>query len=152
MEQPTIVEVKPQLVLGITRHAPYKQIPQLMMESFGYLQSQGAAPAGAPVYVYHEFGRENEKLTEGDLEVAWPIAQKIAESEEIKCYELPGGQMAKVTHKGPYEQMVPVYGEFIAWISQQGKTPHGPTREVYLNNPQEVGLENALTEIYIPIE
>ena len=27
----------------------------------------------------------------------------------------------------------------------------GPTREVYLNDPREVGIEEALTEIYLPI-
>ncbi len=28
----------------------------------------------------------------------------------------------------------------------------GPIREVYLNDPREVGLEEALTEIYVPIK
>lgn len=152
MEQPTIVDVRPQLVLGIKKQAPYSQIPQLIMETIAYLQSQGGTCTGGPIYLYHEFGQEDKKLAEGLLEVAWPISQKIAETEEMKCYELPGGQMAKITHNGPYEQMVPVYEQFINWIIQQGKKPYGPTREVYLNDPQEVGMENALTDIYIPVQ
>lgn len=151
MEQPTIVDVKPQLVLGIKKQASYSQIPQLIRETIAYLQRQGGTCTGAPIFLYHEFGQEDKKITEGLLEVAWPIRQRIAETEEIKCYELPGGQMAKITYKGPYDQMVPVYEQLIAWIKQQGKTPHGPTREVYLNDPQEAGLENALTDIYIPV-
>lgn len=152
MEQPTIVEIKPQLVLGLKQQAPYSKIPQLIMESFLYLQSQGVAPAGGPIYVYHEFGQEDKKLAEGLLEVAWPVAGNVLESETMKCYELPGGTMAKLVYKGPYNQMVSVYKEFLSWISQQGKKPYGPTREVYLNDPREVGAENAMTEICIPVQ
>ncbi len=59
--------------------------------------------------------------------------------------------MAKIIHKGPYEACAPTYEKLYTWIEQNGKTITGPVREVYLNDPREVGIEEALTEIYAPI-
>jgi AraC family transcriptional regulator len=59
--------------------------------------------------------------------------------------------MAKIVHKGPYDKCEPAYTKLFAWIEKSGKKIAGPTREAYLNDPNEVGLEEALTEIYIPI-
>ena len=35
---------------------------------------------------------------------------------------------------------------------KNGKKIVGPIREAYLNDPREVRLEEALTEIYVPID
>jgi AraC family transcriptional regulator len=43
--------------------------------------------------------------------VVFPISEfvKITEDEEIKVYEIPGGKMATIIHKGPYEECDPTY-------------------------------------------
>ncbi|MDW5549533.1 GyrI-like domain-containing protein [Methanosarcina sp.] len=43
--------------------------------------------------------------------VVFPISEfvKITEDEEIKVYEIPGGKMVKIIHKGPYEECAPTY-------------------------------------------
>ena len=60
--------------------------------------------------------------------------------------------MAKIMHKGPYEDCGATYGKLFAWLQKNGKRMNGPTREVYLNDPREVPPEEILTEIYAPIE
>jgi effector-binding domain-containing protein len=70
---------------------------------------------------------------------------------EITCYELPGGQMAKIVHKGPYMKSAPTYKKLFEWIAANHKKVAGPTREVYMNDPREVPPEDILTEIYAPI-
>ena len=59
--------------------------------------------------------------------------------------------MAKIVHKGPYDQCESTYNKVFAWIEKNGKQIAGPSREAYLNDPNEVGLDEALTVIYIPI-
>jgi len=51
-----------------------------------------------------------------------------------------------------YAVITSTYEKFYKWIEEQGKKITGPVREVYLNDPNEVGMEEALTEIYAPIE
>ena len=107
-----------------------------------------------PIFVCYETAEEAmeaDKTGTADVEVAAPIVEKIEETEEIKCYTLPGGKMAKIIHKGPYDKCETTYNKIFAWIDKNGKKIAGPIREVYLNDPREVGLEEALTEIYIPI-
>jgi effector-binding domain-containing protein len=156
MDEITIVDVQPQLVAGITRVGQYKIIAELLPKLYGYAGSKGAKFSGPPVFVCHEVTVENvmeaDKNGTANVEVAAPIAEKIPETDEIKCYTLLGGKMAKTVHKGPYQDCGPTYEKLYKWIDEQGKKITGPVREVYLNDPREVGEAEALTEIYAPIE
>ena len=53
-----------------------------------------------------------------DIEVCVPIRERIPENDEIKCYDLSGGKMAKIIHKGPYEASGPVYERLFAWMGE----------------------------------
>jgi effector-binding domain-containing protein len=151
-----IVDVEPQLVAGCTKVGHYKMIAELLPKIYEYASAKGAQFTGPPVFVCHEVTVEKvmeaDKKGTANVEVAAPIAANIPETDDIKCYTLPGGKMAKTIHKGPYEECGPTYEILYKWISDQGKTITGPVREVYLNDPREVGLENAITEIYAPID
>ena len=98
---------------------------------------------------------ESKKADEegnADVTVAVPVSGKVEGTDEIKCYELPGGKMAKIVHKGPYQECESTYEKLFAWLGQSGKRIVGPTGEVYLNDPREVPPEEFLTEIYALIE
>jgi len=155
MEEVIVVDVKPQLVAGIRKRGYYREIAELLPRLYEYAIKKGANFTAPPIFVCHETAEEAmeaDKAGNAFIEVAAPIAEMIEETEEIKCYTLPGGKMAKIIHKGPYDKCEPTYNKVFAWIDKNGKKIAGPTREVYLNDPREVGLEEALTEIYIPIK
>ena len=59
--------------------------------------------------------------------------------------------MAKIVHRGPYEECEPTYDRLFAWIARNGMSITGPIREAYLNDPREVPQEEILTEIYVPV-
>jgi len=154
MEEITVVDVKPQLVAGIRKKGYYREIAELLPKLYEYATKKGAKFTAPPIFVCHETAEEAmeaDKTGTAYVEVAAPIAEKIEETEEIKCYTLPGGKMAKIIHKGPYDKCETTYNKIFAWIEKNGKKIAGPIREAYLNDPREVGLEEALTEIYIPI-
>ena len=154
MGEVTVVEVKPLLVAGIKKRGHYREIAELLPRLYHYAAGKGAKFTAPPIFVCHETAEEAmeaEKTGNALVEVVAPIAEKIEESEEIKCYTLPGGKMAKIIHKGPYEKCEPTYDKIFAWIVDNGKKIVGPIREFYLNDPNEVGLEEALTEIHVPI-
>ena len=154
MAEVTVVEVKPQLVAGIRKRGHYQEIPELLPRLYEYATKKGANFTASPIFVLNETaeeGREADKTGNAIIEVAAPIAEVIEENEEIRCYTLAGGKMAKITHKGSYDKCESTYNQIFAWIVENGKKVAGPMREIYLNDPREVGMEEALTEIYIPI-
>ncbi|MBU1118821.1 GyrI-like domain-containing protein [Patescibacteria group bacterium] len=155
MAEVEIVEVKPQLVCGIRKQGPYSSIKDLLMMLYGHLGEKGAEFAGAPMYICHETSSEEAKKADAegnaDVEVVAPVTAEVEGTEEITCYEVPGGTMAKIVHTGPYEKCEPTYAQLYKWLEENGKHISGPTREVYLNSPEEVSEEELLTEIYAPI-
>ncbi len=156
MEDVMVVEVQPQKVIGMRKRGKYQQIGQMIQGLFQYAMAIGLKPLGAPVFVCHEKGMEEaliaDKEGNADVEVVIPIEGDVEDTEEIKCYELPGGTMAKAAHKGPYEECGAAYEKLFSWIAANGKNITGPTREVYLNDPRQVPPEEILTEIYAPVD
>lgn len=151
----TIVEEKPQLVAGMRRRGHYKEIAKMLPALFEYAMSRGAVIAGPPFYLWHEKNVEDamkaDEAGNAEIEVCAPIVERIPETDEIKCYELSGGRMAKIIHKGPYEAIGPVYEKLFAWLQENDHEVTGPIREAYLNDPREVAPEEILTIIYAPI-
>lgn len=149
MDEITIVEIPTQKVIGMRKQGKYELIAQMLPKLYEFAASHGAEFTGPPIFVCHERTEADvmkaDQEGKADIEIAFPILKEIEETEEIKCYELQGGTMAKIIHKGPYEKL-------FLWIEQNGKTITGPTREIYLNDPREVGMEEVLTEIYVPIK
>lgn len=155
MEQIEIIEVPPQLVLGMRQKGAYKDIGAMLGELYIYGMEHQAILNGPPVFICHE-GSVEEAMTaneaaDADMEVVFPIDAAVEGDGPIQTYELPGGRMAKVQHQGPYEDCGPTYTRLFAWIEEHGLAVTGPVREVYLNDPTMVKPEDLLTEIYVPI-
>ena len=155
MNEISIVEEKPMLVAGMRQRGHYKEIAKMLQALFAYILSQQAIIAGPPLFLWHERSVEDAQRADdsgnADIEVCVPILKKIPEEEMIKCYDLPGGTMAKIIHKGPYEECGQTYEKLFAWLEDNGRKLSGPIREAYLNDPREVAPQEILTFIFAPI-
>jgi len=151
-----VMQLGPQMVLGMRKIGPYKEIPNMIMEIYRYAQSKNIHVSGPPIFLCRECSietvKEADKKGSADLEIAWPISVKAKGTGKIKCYELPGGRFAHITHRGPYEECEPTYNKLFAWIKKNKLEITGPIREIYPNDPNEVKQEDILTEIYAPIK
>jgi len=151
----TVVDEEPQLVAGMRRRGHYKEIAVMLPALFQYVLSCRCRISGPPLYLWHERSVEEAQKADGagnaDIEVCVPLAAKIPESDEVKCYILPGGRNAWIVHKGPYEACGPAYERLFAWLEENGLKLTGPIREAYLNDPREVAPEDILTIIHAPI-
>jgi AraC family transcriptional regulator len=154
MSEIVIGNVEPQLVVGMRKRGTYAQIRPMLASVRKCIEANGAQVAGPPAFVCHENPKEVVQANlqhNADVEVVIPVSKEIPGDEEITCYELPGGPMAKITHKGPYEKSAGAYKKLFAWIAENHRKVAGPTREVYLNDPKKVPPEELLTEIYAPV-
>ena len=151
-----IVQVPNLSVMGLTRTGKYEIIPQLMGELFMNVMPRGIAVAGPPIFLCHERSVEEvRRAAEAGtavVEVAVPIDGQAEGAGGVRKYELAGGEMAKITHKGPYQEIEPTYDELWAWLEKNNRKIAGNIREVYLNDPQKTAPEDLLTEIYAPID
>ena len=151
-----IIEVRPQMVLGMRKKGKYEEIRMMLPEVWQFAVEGGIQIEGPPIFVFHEMTDEAAKKADAegnaDIEVAVPVSGKVEVTGEIECYELPGGKMAKIIHKGPYQELGFTYEKLLAWIEQGGKRLVGRAREVYLNDPRIVPPEELLTEMYALIE
>ena len=155
MERIEIINLEPLLVIGIRKKGYYREIAEMLPKLYEYASKKGAVFSGMPTFICHESPGEIEEANRAgnaDIEVAVPIANKIEETDEMHCYTLPGEKMAKIIHKGPYEACEITYNELFDWIKKNNNRIIGPIREVYLNDPREVGPEETITEIYVPID
>ncbi|MGA1848960.1 MAG: GyrI-like domain-containing protein [Thermoplasmatota archaeon] len=151
-----IVDVEPVRVMGTRRTGAYTDIPKLFMAIYQHAMANNVTLKGPAMFISHEMSEEEalkaQEEGNADLEVAFPVVGSAPETEEIKCYELPGGTMARMMYKGPYGNMGPTYGKLMAWLEENGKHVTGFFRELYHNDPSQVTEEELLTEILVPVE
>jgi len=151
----TLVEVPPQLVMGKQKRGRYAQIAELIGEIAHYAMENGVELVGPPIAIIHEGSEEEARKAEREgnavIDIAFPVAGACANTELIRCYELPGGEMARIVHRGPYQDMGPTYVELFKWIQKNGRHIIGPIREVYVNDPGTVPTEEIVTEVYAPV-
>lgn len=154
MGEVTVVEVETQIVVGLWKRGTYAEIAPMVAKVCQYADTSGAKIIGRPTFICHETPKEAKKAHEeasADVEVVIAVNKPVKGKDDITCYELLGGQMAKITHKGPYEQSAAAYKKLFKWIADNHKKVIGPMREVYMNDPKQVPPEEILTEIYAPI-
>ncbi|NYT07970.1 MAG: transcriptional regulator [Methanomicrobiales archaeon] len=156
MEDVTIVTISPQTVLGIRKKGHYRQIAELLPQIAIYAMENSIPIAGPPIFVCHEFSKEEamkaDQKGRAEIEVAFPVAPDSRPGPGMNVYLLPGGRMARIVHRGPYEACEPTYLKLFAWIEERGMKITGPIREIYHNDPREVLPEEIMTEFLVPVE
>ena len=106
----------------------------------------GAQWAGPPFVLYPE-------TCEGEFEVAvcMPVVPGAQGGERVPLEEVPGGLCASTVHVGPYNEVGKAHVALQKWMTDNGRAPAGPVREVYLNDPDSVPREQLQTEIDWPV-
>jgi effector-binding domain-containing protein len=106
-------------------------------------------PVGAPFTLFHSFPGADQ---DAEISMCIPIADPIAETDDIGNVEVPAGAVASIVHHGSYADMGPTYASVGVWIQEHGHNTTGPSREIYLNSPRDVAEADLLTEIQWPID
>lgn len=155
MTEIALVEVPAMNVLGTKKKGTYALIPELLMNVFTVVQKKKAAIADRRSFcamrpLLRQFWKQMKKGT-AEIEVAGPVNEPVKGTKEIKAYVLPGGRMAHVVHKGPYETCEPTYLALFAWIEENGLAICSPIREMYPNDPRVVPPKDIITDIYVPV-
>lgn len=111
------------------------------------LSVQGIEPAGVPFTVLHQ---PPDADTPGDIAMCVPVATDGVDASTL--VDIPAAVVAALVHHGPYDDMGRSYAAVAAWVHERGHRLVGPTREVYLNSPDDVAEADLATELLFPID
>jgi effector-binding domain-containing protein len=148
----SVKEIPAQHVAVLRKHASMATIGQDVSSGFAELgrvvAMAGVPIVGPPFLVMFDPAEE----TEGDMELAFPIATPFPGTGEVEGREVGAMTVASTVHRGPYEEIMPAYHTVAGWIQEHGHEVIGPPREVYLSDPQETpDPADYLTEVQFPI-
>jgi predicted transcriptional regulator YdeE/DNA-binding transcriptional MerR regulator len=146
--------VPPRQVLGIRGVIPaYEQVQSLFAALDHYLQQQHwPLDAGTPWYaIYYDAAGDEPDI---EAEVAVPLAAAQRPRPPAAVHELPGvAEMACLAHAGGRESLGEAYNAILAWIEANGFRVMGPTREVYLHEPEPALASAAnVIDVQFPVE
>ncbi|RXS77777.1 hypothetical protein ETR37_18920, partial [Geobacillus sp. PK12] len=118
-------------------------------ELYTFVTGAGAIPAGPPQAAYPG---DFQPGGEVDVDLYVPIDGAPPAQGGIDFVTLPGGPVAKTSHRGPYDRVGAAYEALFTWVREHGRTPAGPPRELYLTGPDTV-TEPAdyLTDVILPL-
>lgn len=129
---------------------PFEVLPQLLGEVVQWVMDKGLQMTGMPFGLYY-----NSPLEVPPEELKWetgiPFRGEAQEEGKIKIKKIPSQLVISAIHKGPYDQVAEVYAAVMEYAFKNGYEIAGPSMELYLNDPHEVGESEILTEIQQPV-
>lgn len=137
--------------LSFRTRTPFQSLPELIGSTYTkmgeYLHEMGEMLADMPYVAYYNMDMENL-----DVEMGFPVRKHLPEKGDLKQGEIGAEKAVFCIFRGPYEQMSPTYDEIMKWMEERQLRPTGVFFECYLNGPEDVGPEEFLTKILIPVE
>lgn len=144
-------EMPVQPVLSIRTNTSLENLPQTIGESYGkvmaYLGQNGLKCTGAPFTAYY-----NLDMSDLDVEMGFPVANKTEGNADIKSSEIPAGKYVTYLYTGPYSEMGPVYEGMNKWIAEKGYETTMPCYEIYFNSPADTPQDKLQTQILLAIK
>lgn len=132
-----------------TQQSVFTDIPAGFGRVLDAVGGAGADPIGAPFTVFYQ---APDADSSGDIAMCIPVQDSVQASPDLDVLRFDEQVVAAILHRGPYEEVGESYASVSAWIHEYGHRIVGPTREVYLNSPEDVDAADLLTEIQFPID
>ena len=141
-EMATRVETDRAVLSVLRRMSPY-EMDQVISGQVDRLRAL-AAEAGLAV-VGPAFGIFHAPVTDdcdGPLEIVLPVdgLTSLEAADDVRCYRLSGGTVAERFAEGAetdFPDILALYDEVHSWITDSGRTPVGPPREIWHNAPRD---------------
>ena len=152
MSQVELTRQPPRHFVGIRRKVHTSELPdffaEVLPEVMSWMQSQGIAPASAPMAMWCEMDMESGIA---DTHAGCFVEHAVDGGGEITPGVTPGGDVLKLVHQGGYDTMGRSWGRVFQRAQELGRQP-GAGWEIYVDDPGEAEADALRTEIYLPVE
>ena len=157
-----IVELEPQPTAAVRVQQPMSELDlaaafdRAMPLVAQRIVGAGGSIGGPPFGRYHRFGPDI-----ADVEIGFPVASEAASlptldacpAGEVGRSTLPGGPVARTTHRGPYDGLPRTYDRLHDWIhAQPGYDDGAGPWESYVDDPRSATDQAQLrTDVIWPL-
>lgn len=140
----------------IKEQGPYSKVEATFEELGKWLSENEIKPIGPPIGIYYD-NPEEVPADSLEWEICFPIAQKpesieVDTTTNVMVRELPAVKVATMIHVGPYEKVGKTWGKLFSAVMKSEYEPAGPSREVFLSDPEEVPGDSLRTSLQLPIK
>ena len=105
--------------------------------------------AAGPVYA-RLHSREGKIV---DMEVGLPVQTLLTATGQVSVGELPGGDLAVLTHEGAYAGIPALRRTLIDWVRENGRSAAGsPWLSFVIHRKGESDVSKWRTELILPLE
>lgn len=109
---------------------------------------QNSCDYESPVMCINDDPDENDTIiVHGCIGVQSPYPKLKSTTIE----KIPGGLVALLMHQGTYESLGIAYHSLFAWAQENNYKQRDSMREIYLNDPSEVEVDDLLTQVMLPV-
>lgn len=145
-QEETMTDIVPSLegerpVLSVLRRMRPEQMDQIIPEEVRMLrrtaEDAGLTATGPPFGVFHAPITDD---SDGPLEIVLPVDGLADSSGDVRSYRLAGGLTANRYAEGAetwFPEILALYDEVHSWITDAGRVPIGPPREIWHNSPHD---------------
>lgn len=135
LEAPHITHSSEQQAAVIRLTIPRHQIQTMMgpgiQEIIAAVVAQGIGPTG-PVFSHH-FSMQPDTF---DFEIGVPVSSAVAPVGRVRPGRLPAAKVARTLLHGGYEGLPDGWGQFMAWLDNEGVPKAPDLWEVYVKGPE----------------
>jgi effector-binding domain-containing protein len=129
----SVQSVSPRILAAVGRKVPLGQVAASWREPldqvWAFLRTQpGLRTDGHNVFLYYHPQRREDPM---DAEFGVEVVREFAPSGEVKPVRTPAGEVAVVTHVGPYSGLRETHDAIHAWMAANQRTSAGSSWEVY---------------------
>jgi len=131
-------------VLSVLRRMRSEEMDDVITRQVARLREiasgAGLTVEGDAFGIFH--GPITEEAT-GPLEITLPVdglAELSPDALDVRSYRLAGGAVAErfaEGHETDFPEILALYDEVHSWITESGRTPVGPPREIWHNAPRD---------------
>jgi effector-binding domain-containing protein len=144
-----------QTVVALIHFGSYQQVGKTFEKLSKFFEEKGLKLSDPPSCAYFMDPKlyYKEELV---AEVRFPVSpreieKKIEMNNGMRVFNTTSLEVAFITHKGPYQELMDSYKPLFEWIQNNGYDIAGAPVEVYLKDPQNTKPEDLQTEIQVPV-
>lgn len=130
-----------QPVLSVMRRAAPHELDDLIHDELAALRAlaaeAGLEQTGDPFGIFHAPVTDD---SDGPLEIVLPVDGLADPPAPVRSYRLAGGRIASRYAEGSetdFPAILALYDEVHSWITDAGRTPTGPPREIWHTSPRD---------------
>lgn len=149
-----IESFKPVRVAYMRHHGPYETCHETWVKLEGWCKGQ-SFKLTKPLIIGASY--DDPKTTPPEqirYDCCIQVDEDFQADDQVKVQELPSGEYAVYTLKGPYGEIAQTFQKlFREWLPQSGRECiHQACLEIYRNDPDKTPEDELLTDICVPLK